>query len=650
MEHCKNCGKELEKGAQICDNCQTKVETQSEPVAEQNVTIPVGDADNAEQPAGKKKSKKTKHLLSIIILSVTVVAVVALAIFLLPKLLRRIPTGAVYLKNNELYATRLSKIQPIRVTSDLLNGKELPEGDIGEFAKGLTWYTYLTEDGRTLFYPDKWNPDDDGMTIYYRDIKNPDADPQKVDSDIREYIISRDGYRVIYEKVDGSLFRYNQNEKEKIASNLYSIGDSWFASEDCKRLIYCVANKDNGYVSVYAQTEGGEKEKLTSDCKELVYVSSDCKTVYYINSENELYIAEVDEDKEKIDSDVTNVMMVYESGEIYYTVDDGENEPMLANRFVVDDVKNSPDSSKYNALRKKLVDLTIFAPSDIVCYYDGDETHKLSDKVYYSIGGVVAMVPHAVSMDKPVLVFSECKLDQVEKVKLSELDGLTEDYEIIQKIAAAAGKANAVYIAVEENLTKVDCNQSVDAWGFSVNKDGKAAYYCDSNEDLYKVAIDGSKVKAPELYDSEINQGINLLDNDLLVYFKDVSEKEDTWTGDLYINKKLVEYDVDLYHDSYEYNPYTEQVFLFTDDVLKVWESDKVTDVAEDVYQVQFAGENLLYIADYDTEKREGTLYQFKNGDSKKVDDDVTCIIGYHCIYGKTYQQTVYEDWYGYGY
>ena len=199
-------------------------------------------------------------------------------------------------------------------------------------------------------------------------------------------------------------------------------------------------------------------------------------------------------------------------------------------------------------------------------------------------------------------------------------------------IDAARTSSSERYIAVKGNATVLE--QEKEARSFNFNDSGTSVYYFDNISDgygdLYHISISGGKVSKPELYDTEVKStSCSFISDNEFRYFKDLNNQG----GDLYINKKYV--DSDVYHSNlYRYSHLNPAVY-FTDwdedtqsGTLNIYDGKNSVTIADDVYDLSGTPDGkLLYLYDYSLKNCTGELYQWSNGRSTKIDDDVVAII-----------------------
>ncbi len=681
MIKCPQCNKDLEDGAKFCDECGTSVETQAAPtevieqVAEPVAEAPVEVSAEAEAPvadfaAPKKKFNISKKLIALGAAGVALIVVVAI-------LLVTIFGGgknnyALYLKDGEMYFMDISDREPFQVT-DRLFDYDISDSRFAGMGSNLSYYAQLSKDGDTIFFIDKIDSSE-SFNLYYRPVGDPDEEPVKLASDVKDYILHESGDLVTYQNKDGDLYQHDLEDKNKIESEV----SRFVASKDGSTFIYL--DKDN---RIYYREVDEDKVKLDSDVDSLYHVNKDLDTVYYTKSEDEdsdtatLYKKTVDGDRVKIASDVADVINIYDSGEVYYTKSDSDK--ISLKDYVIDDKKEadenltmptaptypsiydyyndntySYDSDAYSAayeeyqekyeeyqekreeywneyykaqtrdrIRESLENKELKNSVYTLYYYDG-KSGKAINESYGSYKGYAD--------DAPVLVFSSYNQTEVEKVKISEIESY---YDVRDMVKSALFSSSEIYVAVEGTATLID---QMEASYFEITDDGETIYFIDDVDeeeendderkgDLYKMEISGNKPKKAELYDSDVYVYSNgLTEDNRFYYFKDVKDSE----GELYIDKEKI--DSDVYTSRFNISEDGTVVYMTDydsdkrDGTLKIYDGD-AEKIADDVYSYTVTpGGEVLYLRDYSTSRYEGDLYIY-DGDSEKVDEDVAAII-----------------------
>ena len=668
MITCPGCGKMLPEGTQFCDSCGSKIfetifcpncgqKTSTEFAFCQSCRAPItGSSDTTDVKKKQKKPFPKKALLSGGIGAVAVL----LLVFIASLFLRGSGDKpyALYLRDGEIFYSELSKKEPLEVTSKLANGEYVTDAEMSYAASTLGSYITFSEDGKRIFYPDRISGDSDGITLYCRNLKKPKQEPIRIDSDVMLYAVNEAGTCVTYLKgYDGILYQHNLEEKEKIASDVMSFR----VSDDGKKIGYY---NEDGY---YIWRAGKDTTKLASDISSLAYVSEDISTIYYIRDGGLYKQTDDGSDKIKIASDVSRVVKVYDSGEIYYTK--AEDAQMELMDYVEDDMISTDSvmleperpeypsywdfdtSEEYEAaknqyeltykayeqdyeayrekvwrdrLREELTQMTMDQTSYLLYFYDGSEESLVTE-------GLTDEYDVSYAADSPVLSLSIYNQSEAPRIKLSNLEDTYQVYDLVQDALYSSSER---YVAVKNELTVID---QIQAQAFRITPSGDALYFLDEvgedgYGDLYKIEISSKGVGSPSLYDSDVsNSYLYFVGDDMLAYYKSVDES--SRKGDLFLEQKEIDYDVYLY--SVSYSEETDSLLYYTDwnnerdyGTLKTSKNGKNTKIADDVHQfLALENGDILYLYDYSSNYYKGTLYLYRKGKAQKLDDDVVAII-----------------------
>lgn len=694
MITCPKCNKELSDDTKFCDGCGAQIfetifcpncgkQTSTEFAFCQSCGASITETPAKEQPAAAPTEKKKLPKKAIMFggIGVAVIAVLILVISLFSGSGGKAENNyALYLKDSEIFFTDLKKdSEAWQLTSRLVDTDEVNDEDLADAGYQLGLYTYMSEDGKYIFFPDKVGDDNDGFNLYYKEVAKPDMEAIKVDSDIRSYTVNASATLITYLKgEEGNLYQYKigEDSKDKIASEVRGFE----VSDDGKKIGYI--NSEN---SIYLKYADKEKEKIASDVSTLEHVTEDFTTVYYIK-DGALYKQIEGEDKVKVASDVYDVVKIYDSGEIYYLKSDAEEISLMD--YVTDDMKdadasisepnypdypNSPSrpswwdydtDAEYDAaytayedayeaweaecdrieteyyaaretyyaklsrveLREDLAEETLEQSSYSLCFYNGTEEVVITDAF---VGGYYSNYTYA--SEAPVISYEAYNQSSLEKVKLSEVES---KYDIENMVEAALFSSSERYIAVKGTATVVE--QEKDATNFRINSSGTVVYYIDdipeekNYGELYRISINNGVVGKAEVYDSNVYTDYCYFVNDTeLEYFKDYKDGK----GELYINKNKIDYDVycysvDVYSD-------LNKIFYFTDwndeknyGTLKVYDGKEATKIADDVHSFSVTPDGrVLYLYDYSLNYYKGELHEWSNGETRKIDDDVVCVL-----------------------
>lgn len=707
MITCPKCNKELSDGTKFCDGCGAKIfktifcpncgkQTSTEFAFCQSCGASVTETPTEEQPAAVPTEKKKLPKKAIMFggIGVAVVAVLILVISLFFGGAKAENNYALYLKDSEIFFTDLKKdSEAWQLTSRLVGTDEVDDKDLADAGYRLGLYTYMSEDGKYIFFPDKVGDKEDGFNLYYKEVAKPDMEAIKVDSDIRSYTVNTSATLITYLKgEEGNLYQYKigKDSKEKIASEV----KGFEVSDDGKKIGYI--NSENSIYLKYADKEKGE---IASDVSTLEHVTEDFSAVYYIK-DGSLYKQVEGEDKVKITSDVYDVIKIYDSGEIYYLKSEAEEISLM--NYVTDDMKdadasisepsypdypNSPSrpswwdydtAAEYDAayaayedayeaweaecdrieteyyaareayyakqsrdeLREDLAEETLEQSSYSLCFYNGTEEVVITDTF---VGGDYSKYTYA--SEAPVISYEAYNQSSLEKVKLSEVESI---YDIESMVKAALFSSSERYIAVKGTATVVE--QEKEATNFRINSSGTIVYYIDdipeekNYGELYHISIKNGVVGKAEVYDSDVYTGYCYFVSDTeLEYFKDCKDGK----GELYINKNKIDYDVYCY--SVDVYSHLDKIFYFTDwndekgyGTLKVYDGKEAAKIADDVHSFSVTPDGrVLYLYDYSLNYYKGELHEWSNGEKRKIDDDVVFVLPilYSKYRGSTYSR-----------
>lgn len=575
MSVCPKCGKELEEGAKVCDecgtslyktvlcpNCRIESSTESDTCPICGTPLPKTfqneepQSDTVEQGSEKPELSVSSKVLGIpkktLLFSCGIgVAIIALVVIIATVAVSfSTPKYALYLKDAELFYTDFSKNGNLQVSEELFTEGEAENYYFYALSSIFSNVTMLSKDGKTIFYIDNLGSVNSSIALYYRSLDKPKKAAVKIDEGVVMYTVNESATLVTYINING-LYQYDMKKgnKEKIESDVYR----FTVSDNGKKIIY--QTNEGGH---YLWKAGKGKEKIDDDIESISHITKDLKTVYYIK-EDTLYKKTEGKEPAKIASDVWRVENIYDTGEVYFR------------RTIPYENGNGYDF--------------------LLCYYDNRRVHTLTEALDLSYG---------CASDTPVIAYSA---------------------------------NNKWYIAKGAVSTEINVNAPR---FFEIDSDGKTIYYFDNIDenscgDLYKINISKSGISRPELYDTDVyTRNATFLGDGLFKYYKNYESES---RNELYINKARLDYDIAriTFHED------AQKILYFANGeqygTLMVYENGKINKIADNVqdYEVLPDG-NIIYLHDYDKNSYTGDLYLYKGGNSKKIDSDVIAII--HIVSG----------------
>lgn len=528
------------------------------------------------------------------------------------------------------------------------------EIDITQYYAFLVGSTKLNNDGKRVFFPDKFqsfSQMQSSYSLYYKDLyRSEEEEAVKVDSDVMSYEISTDGNTVTYlKKEDKKLYSYNLTDKEKIDDDV----SDYYVSDDGQKIWY--TTNEGG---LYLKYVGKDTQKLESNLESTIInyksikINKAMDTVWYLKDGSVYKISE-GKDKEKLVSGVETVKEFYDGGEFYYIKED--KKVIKLSDFIDDDLTESdskitePEEPSWSYYRERYFDDYYETYDDMceaynnayekyeekmekwydkeerddlrddlededltlntLCYYDGNKEKVLS-KNYYM--GNFSFYDDEIST--PIYAFTSYPSSLDYKIKLSEIsDDLDNKLdELFSTLNSKFEAEQKTYICIKDNMSETELSDLC-----AVTKDGKTIYYYDDG-DVYEMNISAGKTQKGTLYESDVDRFILVGDSDTPLVVKD---------DVLYLNKQKID-NVDN-DDAFILAYYDDKVFYENSDgVTKMIEDGKSVKITDDgTYATVTPGGDVLYLYDYSDKYKKGDLYIYKNGKSEKLDFDVEYIV-----------------------
>lgn len=635
---CPECGKETDSTTAFCPECGTAIAGK-----EAGAKVKKEKSD-IKMPA-VKMPKVSPKMLKIGGIAVAALVVIFIAVSLFSG--KGAANNIIYLQDDAVVYTDLDKKETTEVTSRLTSGN-MSQTD----ASAATMMTGLSEDGNTLFFPDRMeNYAKDGFTIYYKNLNDKKAEAVKIDSDILQYSVNEKANLVTYIKGSSfTLYQSDLTDKEKIDTDVVFFR----ASDDGSKIIYMT---DEG--NFYVKNAGADKEKIDSDAS-YYGASEDLKTVYY-NKNGALYQKTEGADKVKLDSDVIYVNGDYTTGEFYYIKSDeipvnyldyltdtkqAEDNAAAGTILTAPKQKDFETYEQYTAarteyneevsklsainsrikMREELKNWDFELILNTVYYYNGKEAVMVTDSYNMGYYDFVSKAKDAAT----AIYYGYAKLEAGDKDDISKY---TSAYDVRSSINTAIFEAPISLVIVGDKIVYTADDEIA---GWRMNTAGDTLFHVEVSDyesnhgDLYKLSISKGVASEPELYDSDVYNGyMNFFSDGRFYYMKDMHEN----VGELLIDKEKVSYDVDAGTAAYlkdldavVYSTDTDEDGVGTLNIYAKKESKKI---ADDVYNWVLTRDNkLLYLYDYNVKRSVGELYIYDGSEENTmISDDAMGLI-----------------------
>ncbi len=641
---CTNCGTSIPAGSDFCHNCGA------------GLASGAAAGNNATKPA--KKKGISGAVIGIAVALVVVVVALFAGSLLFGGGKSNKADYTFYIKDKEVFYYVAGKKATSQITEEFVAEGDVGNSGLASVSQEMAYYFVKSDDGKTIFFPDKIDYSDNGLNIYHKKLSKLNKEGVKIDSDVLAYSVNEAANLVTYITNEDDLYSYNikKEDRVKISSDV----EKYEVSADGKKAYFL--NSDD---ELYYWTQSKGKDKVDSDVTKICYNTDDFKTIYYLKDDS-FYKKTQGKDKEKIASEVVNVLKVYDSGAAYYIKDNSESQSVLD--YVYDDKAEedlnlvapewpkSPSRSdfssstaydaaveeynkakeeyeqKYQEYEQKIArdymreslenDMEFYLEKYELCYYDGKDTETITE-------GLLGKYDYSIASSEEVIVYPAIDEEAFEKVKLSKFNSV---YALETEITSALTESAKHYVASENKVSVIEsetgCNYVINASG------DRIMFYDDvdtekSEGDLYIIKVNNGKLSTPELYDSEVYTGNASVSSDYIYYYKDYENRN----GDLYIDKKQADYEV--YSGVLRYDSDNDTFYYYVDydtskgeGTLKAYKKGKTEKIADDVSSYQILDGDVYYIRDFSTKSYKGELYYYNGRKSVKVDDDVVSLMG----------------------
>ncbi len=311
-----------------------------------------------------------------------------------------------------------------------------------------------------------------------------------------EYVLYRD---VIESGENGTVwgwFCHNLNDPD--SKSIYIDSDIDIHARSGYYSKFFIINEATDIIT-YQNTEGNRLYQFNLKTQEKEIIADNVNELYVFDGGNriilsngsDLYVKNGNEEKKKIDTDIYDIIKVYESGEIYYS-------KLISTKsidYVEDDVVGDSD---YDSLREELKLFPAWQYK--LYYYDGNKTIELPEVCYnyplYSSDTIPSMICGFGEGNVKIKLSSienECDLDNL----VAKNDNITY-YTIngVERISLDFSEVSVFDISSDDYVKYFD---------------GETAYLCDhiyeeDAYDLYRFTISGDgKVENVELWGNNVS-------------------------------------------------------------------------------------------------------------------------------------------------
>lgn len=677
---CASCGCELPKGAGFCFQCgakQTEVQAQEEGLPEYKFcpycsvkndedavfcsscgkamdmsknTVEVS-VQKKEDSSGKKFPKKLAIGAATFLLAVGGACVVG-------ALLMGNHKYVAYLKDGSVNQADLEhdKKEAVKYSGDYGNEDSLFNAYVE---------VEYSRDGKYIFYPTEVRYDGGAHPEFRLNMQRvgKEEEPVKLGSSVWRYSVLAQNKAVYIKPGNNTLYiNDKKNHKEKIASNVMD----YYIDEDEKNIVWI--ETDGEAYAMYQQDLALKKEKKTLAEDINLYEVSENLEQIVVREADTLYIIRDFGEKEKIVSNVSRIIAnSEETGSVYYSKipekegigteiiedDCAESDASIKepeyNSFITQRVEKNEYTGKYERVEgldqeaydlawekyeaKKrreeirqginMSELGTYV-NELYCFRDGKE--ELIDEAYvdllYDYG--------TEGKKKGVFAFGHYKMEEVPKIKMSEIDSFSDLSELYYENLRAA-RETCIYTGEKVIVLAEDFPYAV-----ALDTEQKIGYGLKGEAGAYTLmsfsigeSSDGTCKTVAENVDS-----IQMLTPGKIYYLTDVYES----AGELYCNEEYINSDVFVgsltkVNDAVAYAvDYDSNKCQAT---LKLYDGKENRKIADDVHAYYaFDEKDIVVLADYNMDRQEGKLkYYSGRNELVDIDEDVTAIFGGTVLY-----------------
>ena len=473
------------------------------------------------QPQAQSEKKPFYKNIAVIAIAAAVVVVLATAGFLLgtgkisfggggaadSRTYNRNYDYIAYIKDGELKISGFKSLAAFEATADLTSGTSRAQS--ASMYSNTIGLVQMPKNGSRVFYPDKF-ASDGSFNLYTRTIAGGGKTPgnaERIDTDIRGgYRVSEDGRNIFYIKGDAkTLYTHNLKDKTKIAGDV----TEFIIDKTGSKLYYTDINKSLYFKAKNAATA----EKVDSD-SEVVGASPDLSTIYYTKDQT-LYRRKQGDMKVKITSGVSNVLRVYDSGEIYYVKESDSDKGTVYTLFYYDGAAES----KLGAGLSFEMQLAVCATKPVIAYSVKPEKEK-DPANRLAVKGVDSSVEVSKTFSYPRINYEGTKLYYIDDFNDSRSAGDMWRADITN---SGLSQAAMIYEGVS---------------AFRTMRKGEVSYFSEPNKDgtAAELYLDG------KIIDSDVLVGSNyeIAETGSIIYYTDFNKNKNRGALKIYADGKPI--------------------------------------------------------------------------------------------------------------
>lgn len=589
----------------------------------------------------EKKPSGGKNILAIVLGLAVFAGVLALCWNMAGNAHRAADIGVLYAKDNEMRFFDLEN-EPYTLAERISDG-----GSYHYYYSA--WGAMFSEKGDRAAYAAEIDAAG-RFTLYRKDATDPLAEPEKIDGDVLDYSVSRDGRQLAYLKAEGEQVSLwlSDGAPRLVAEDMLLDEQAYFLSGDGKYLLYTVHGADGmGLFALPTALSGETPPEAVELCGavEMYALAEETGKVYYVaqggtgGSYDIFGYALQDGTTERIAENVAYMEVMPNGRDLLYCR--ASDAPVLYRDLVVDDMQEADAALPENPTAEELAENPVLQEKQerdrirqamengegfdailLDCYIlTGGRTVKAAEQVISAA---------AVANDRPFVTGYQAA--QPEPIPISELGGDLEAVEFAYYGALAYGEKKAFLADASGNCVELPLPQGGTAETVQLSKDGSRVAYFERDMETGIASLMLAEVQEPEgaaLVQTNVESAGFLGGGNTLGYYCNYADGLGTVAtseGDAQGNACGVYYAEDkkaIYFIS-EPNGAT------GNGTLKCWDGKGETVVAANVFAFQYkANGRLAYLQNYDIATGLGDLCYYDGKQSRLLDTGVTALFMY---------------------